>query len=125
MINWFPQHMMHAAKEIGKLLARVDVVIEVRDARVPLSSSSPHLAALLPSHMPVVVVLNKVDLANPNLSQRALHKVGGPERALLASCGGSFRGRGVEAIFKLCSGCVRTRPRPNDPLHVLVVGGEV
>ena len=46
MIQWFPGHMFKASKEIKEILPRVDVVIEVLDARLPGSSQNPMLARL-------------------------------------------------------------------------------
>ena len=37
-INWYPGHMLKAKKELAERLKRVDVVLEMRDARIPLSS---------------------------------------------------------------------------------------
>ncbi len=66
-INWFPGHMHKARKEIKKTLAKVDVVIEILDARIPFSSSNPLLAKLTREH-PVIKVLNKADLADPAIT---------------------------------------------------------
>lgn len=118
-VNWFPGHMLTAARQIAQVLKRVDVVVEVRDARIPFSSSSPVLQSVLPHNMPLVVVLNKADLANANLSHRALQLLG-PDRALLASCGGRSKGSGVAAVVPACLRAAR--PSRSGPLHVLVVG---
>jgi ribosome biogenesis GTPase A len=118
-VNWFPGHMVTAARQITQVLKRVDVVVEVRDARIPFSSSSPVLQAVLPHNMPLVVVLNKADLANANMSHRAVQMLG-PDRTLLASCGGRSKGSGVSAVVPACLRVAR--PSRSGPLHVLVVG---
>ena len=46
-IHWFPGHMNRARKDIAEALRQVDVVIELVDARLPLSSRNPLLAKLL------------------------------------------------------------------------------
>ena len=122
MINWFPGHMVKAARHIEQVLRRVDVVIEVRDARLPLSSSSPLLRAALPPHMPVVVALNKSDLANPNLSHRAVQKLGGKDSAVLISSAGSTKGRGIDKLLPTCVRVAKEAPVDRGPLHVVVVG---
>lgn len=65
-ITWFPGHMAAATRAIRHRLKLADLVIEVRDARIPLSSANadlqPHLSAKRR-----VVALNKKDLANPNI----------------------------------------------------------
>ena len=45
--GWFPGHMAKATRQVAERLAKVDFVIEVRDARVPLSSAAAHLEQLL------------------------------------------------------------------------------
>jgi len=40
-VNWFPGHMDSARKEAAKAMAKIDVVIEILDARVPGASSNP------------------------------------------------------------------------------------
>ncbi len=62
-IQWFPGHMTKTKRELVELLPKVDVVIEVRDARAPLSSANPLLDELCGAK-PRVVVLNKMDLAD-------------------------------------------------------------
>ena len=42
-IQWYPGHIAKAEKQLAKNLEKVDLVIEVRDARIPLSTSHPHL----------------------------------------------------------------------------------
>ncbi|XP_061357736.1 short integuments 2, mitochondrial isoform X2 [Gastrolobium bilobum] len=68
-INWFPGHMAAATRAIRNRLKLSDLVIEVRDARIPLSSANsilqPHLSAKRR-----VVALNKKDLANPNIMHK-------------------------------------------------------
>jgi hypothetical protein len=39
-INWYPGHMLKAKKELAKQLKRVDVVLEIRDARIPSTTSN-------------------------------------------------------------------------------------
>ena len=63
-INWFPGHMNKAKREIKKAMRKVDVVIEVLDARLPDSSENP-LVAQLRGDTPVIKVLNRQDLADP------------------------------------------------------------
>ena len=66
-INWFPGHMHKAAKEMRKLVDKMDMVIEVLDARIPYSSDNPLLAEIR-SDMPCIKILNKSDLADSALT---------------------------------------------------------
>lgn len=67
-IQWFPGHMTRARREIEGKLKLIDVVIELLDARIPLSSRNPMIDEILTSK-PRVVVLNKADLADPILTE--------------------------------------------------------
>jgi len=70
--NWFPGHMVKATRELTQRLAKVDFVIEVRDARVPVSSAAAHLDRALREtgrQDRRIVALNKMDLISD--AQRA------------------------------------------------------
>ncbi len=64
-IQWFPGHMHKARVEMAGILPRVDLVIEVLDARIPYSSENPMLAELR-GDKPCLKVMNKSDLADPD-----------------------------------------------------------
>ncbi|TYH32061.1 hypothetical protein ES288_A01G221500v1 [Gossypium darwinii] len=65
-INWFPGHMAAATRAIRSRLKLSDLVIEVRDARIPFSSANQDLQPQL-SAKRRVIALNKKDLANSNV----------------------------------------------------------
>ncbi|KAL6659780.1 hypothetical protein ACP70R_002609 [Stipagrostis hirtigluma subsp. patula] len=71
-INWFPGHMAAASRAIRDRLKLADLVIEVRDARIPLSSANEDLQTVL-SAKRRIIALNKKDLANPNIMNRWQH----------------------------------------------------
>ncbi|GAB2725686.1 ribosome biogenesis GTPase YlqF [Halomonas garicola] len=64
MLGWFPGHMNKARRQIKEALPEIDVVIEVLDARLPYSSANPMLAQLT-RHKPVLKILSRADLADP------------------------------------------------------------
>ncbi|EYU20756.1 hypothetical protein ABFS82_11G009700 [Erythranthe guttata] len=68
-INWFPGHMAAATRAIRDRLKVSDLVVEVRDARIPLSSANQELQSMLAGKRRVIA-LNKKDLANPNIMHR-------------------------------------------------------
>ncbi|CAH9079465.1 unnamed protein product [Cuscuta epithymum] len=68
-INWFPGHMAAATRAIRQRLKLSDLVIEVRDSRIPLSSVNEDLQPII-SQKRRVIALNKKDLANSNLIHR-------------------------------------------------------
>lgn len=65
LINWYPGHMVKAENEIKSILKLIDIVVEVLDARIPLSSKNPHIDKFCNSKARIIV-LNKSDLADKN-----------------------------------------------------------
>ncbi|MGI6587667.1 MAG: ribosome biogenesis GTPase YlqF [Peptococcia bacterium] len=72
MINWFPGHMTKTKRLIKENIKWVDVVLELVDARLPVSSRNPLLQEVL-GKKPIVLVLNKVDLAENKETQKWLN----------------------------------------------------
>ncbi len=62
-INWYPGHMKKTKESIQKNLSSVDIVIELRDARIPISSKNPIIEEIL-GDKPRIIALNKSDLAS-------------------------------------------------------------
>ncbi len=62
-INWYPGHMAKSRKALQEQLSRIDAVIELCDARIPMASRNPDLSELL-GRKPRLLVLNKSDLAD-------------------------------------------------------------
>lgn len=69
MIQWYPGHMAKARRILQKDLNLVDLVLEVLDARIPFSSRNPDLDEVL-GKKERIVVLNKIDLANDNITDK-------------------------------------------------------
>ena len=68
-IQWYPGHMRRASNEMIEALPLVNVVIEVLDARIPFSSSNPFIQELS-SEKPHIKLLNKTDLADPDITKQ-------------------------------------------------------
>jgi len=66
-IQWFPGHMAKARRQVTEKLKQIDVVIELLDARLPLSSRNPMIDEIV-SGKPRLVLLNKADLADPEVT---------------------------------------------------------
>lgn len=69
MIQWYPGHMAKTMREIEKNLKLVDLVIELVDARAPLSSQNPLLQPLI-EHKQKIILLMKADLADPTETEK-------------------------------------------------------
>ena len=70
-INWYPGHMARAKRTLAEQLSRVDVVVELCDARLPRSSRNPDLCRLTARKQRILLV-GKSDLADPKLTERWL-----------------------------------------------------
>lgn len=66
-IQWFPGHMTKAKRQMEEHLKMVDMVIELRDARIPDASKNP-LIDELTAHKPRLILLSKKDKADPQIS---------------------------------------------------------
>jgi ribosome biogenesis GTPase A len=65
-IFWFPSHQGKALKQLKNGIHHIDFVVEVRDARIPLTSINPKFEGIF-GHRERLIVYNKADLANPNM----------------------------------------------------------
>jgi len=62
-INWYPGHMAKTKREIKEILDLIDVVIEILDARIPISSQNPDIKEMA-KNKKKIILLNKCDLAD-------------------------------------------------------------
>lgn len=72
---WYPGHMAKGGRALAELLDKLDLVVEVRDARAPLATAAP-LSASFSRTKPVLLVLSKRDLANPQATSLWLGALG-------------------------------------------------
>lgn len=68
-IQWFPGHMAKARREIGEKMKLIDIVIELVDARAPLSSKNPMFDQVC-NNKPRLIVMTKKDLADDQITAR-------------------------------------------------------
>ncbi|XP_015518870.2 mitochondrial GTPase 1 [Neodiprion lecontei] len=71
VLHWFPGHMGKGLKQMQKQLAMVDCVIEVHDARIPISGRNPNFRHTVTGLKPHIFVLNKKDLADSSYQDAA------------------------------------------------------
>ncbi len=67
-LYWYPGHMVKGMRVIKDKLRDIDLVVEVRDARIPTSSANPHFDALI-KEKSRIIVFNKSDLAEAHFEQ--------------------------------------------------------
>lgn len=71
-INWYPGHMVKAQNEIKQSLKLIDIVLEVLDSRIPISSRNPIIEEFS-KNKKRIIVLNKSDLADDNETKKFLN----------------------------------------------------
>lgn len=67
-IQWYPGHMAKTKRKIQEELKLVDVVIELLDARIPISSKNPEVDSII-QNKPKIILLNKSDLSDPEVNK--------------------------------------------------------
>ena len=70
-IQWFPGHMTKTLRLMEKEIRNVDCVLQILDARIPLSSLNPEIERIT-AGKPHVYILNKADLADPDITKQWL-----------------------------------------------------
>jgi ribosome biogenesis GTPase A len=112
--------MAKAKRQIAEVMPKVDIVIEVLDARLPVSSSNPLLEKLR-GHKPCIKVLNKSDLADPAVTKSWVayfDQLAGVKALPIEASKRSTVGQ----ITTLCRRMVPNRGVPGKTLRAMVVG---
>ena len=124
-IQWYPGHMTKTRRQLEKDLKQVDVVCEIVDARIPASSRNPDIDAIC-GNKPRIMVLNRMDLADPEATKRWADYFRGLGMAVVVTDCKSRRGIGdflptVRSVLKekLERDAARGMSRP---VKVMVVG---
>ncbi|WP_183247070.1 ribosome biogenesis GTPase YlqF [Anoxybacillus tengchongensis] len=68
-IQWFPGHMAKAKREVTEKLKLIDIVFELVDARIPISSRNPLIDEIV-ANKPRIMLLNKADMADPDVTKQ-------------------------------------------------------
>ena len=126
IINWYPGHMAKAKRLIEENLKVIDAVIELVDARIPVSSTNPMIAALL-GEKPSVIVLNKADLADPAALElwKAYYRNQGRHVIALNSKDGRGIKQLIQAVRKMAEPKLahwRARGLKNRPVRTIILG---
>ena len=98
VISWFPGHMAKTRKQIAEDLKLVDIVVEILDARIPISSQNPDIKQIT-QNKKKIIVLNKYDLADEKENQKWIeyfNKKG--HKAILVD---ALSGKGINETIRL------------------------
>ena len=85
-IQWYPGHMTKTRRQIEADLKQVDAVCEIVDARIPMSSRNPDIDAICAAK-PRIIILNRMDLADPTATKKWMDY---------------FRSKGIAAVATDC-----------------------
>lgn len=125
-IQWFPGHMAKTRRKITESLSLVDAVVEITDARIPASSRNPELAGIV-VNKPLIVLLNKSDMADPGETAKWIdwYKKQGIT-ALAVDC---RSGKGINAFEGAVKTVLKDKIEKNKekglvgkPLRLMIVG---
>jgi len=95
-INWYPGHMAKTKRQIIEDLKLIDVVIEILDARIPISSQNPDLAKMI-NKKKRIIILNKSDLADKIETEKWIDKF--KKENIIAISVDSNTGNGINKIL--------------------------
>ena len=96
-ISWFPGHMAKTRRQITEDLKLVDVIVEILDARIPISSQNPEIQEII-KNKKKIIILNKSDLSDEKDNKKWINyftKKG--SRVVLAN---SNTGKGVDEVIR-------------------------
>ena len=119
-IQWFPGHMHKAHKQIKEVLPQVDIIIEVVDARIPYSSENPLIGAIR-EKTPCIKVLNKSDLADPDVTQQWIDYLE-QDQDIKAIAITTSKPEQVHQITKLCEQMLPNRLGQDKQIRAMIVG---
>lgn len=119
-IQWFPGHMHKAHKEIKEVLPQVDIIIEVVDARIPYSSENPLIASIR-EKIPCIKVLNKSDLADPEITALWVDYLE-QEEGIKALAITTTKTEQVHQITKLCQQMLPNRLSQDKQIRAMIMG---
>ena len=124
-IQWYPGHMDKAKEKIKERLNLIDVVIELLDARIPLSSRNPDIDEVL-ADKKRIIALNKKDLADPKVTAEWLDYFSETAPSVAIN---SLTGENVKQIFSLADKLTReeqekalARGRNKRDIKLMIVG---
>lgn len=111
-IQWFPGHMTKAKRQMEENLKKVDLVIEIRDARIPYSSKNPMLEKLI-QNKPRLIILSKRDKADPQMTAQWIQALEDEQNKVLALdlIRDSYKKTLVSVANELCQALIEKQKR--------------
>lgn len=125
-INWYPGHMAKTKKQIIEDLKLVDVVVEILDARIPVSSRNPDIEQYI-KNKDRLILLNKSDLEDNNENNRWINyfeQNGIPAVSINSNTGEGIKKaiKKIEEIYSENQTRYQTKGRVGKAIRVMVLG---
>ena len=125
-INWFPGHMAKTKRQIMEDLKLIDVIVEVLDARIPLSSQNPDVRGYS-KNKKKVVVLNKADLADETETKKWVKYFASKEIPAVITDANSGKGindviRAVREVAKETQEKFADKGRIGKSIRIMILG---
>ncbi len=125
-IQWFPGHMTKTRRMIGANISLVDAVVEILDARIPMSSRNPDMNGMI-GNKPRLFILNKADMADPKITDNWISYF--RKQGIAAISMDCKSGRGVKnftgAVEQLLAPLLEKRKNAGmigTPIRLMIVG---
>ncbi|MBM7618969.1 ribosome biogenesis GTPase A [Bacillus tianshenii] len=99
-IQWFPGHMAKARRQVTEKLKLIDIVYELVDARIPVSSRNPMIDEIV-ANKPRIILLNKADMADSRITKQWLDYFNLKGETTEAIAIDSQTGKGLQQISSL------------------------
>ena len=124
-INWYPGHMAKTRRQIEDDLKIIDVVIELLDARIPISSRNPEIKKIT-KNKKRIILLNKCDLASETSNNKWVNYLSKEAPTILTD---SSSGKGIDKVSKAIDNIMAdeiakqaARGRVNKTIRVMILG---
>lgn len=124
-INWYPGHMAKTRRQIESDLKLIDVVIELLDSRIPISSRNPDIKKLT-QNKKRIIILNKSDLSDESVNKEWVQELSKEAPVILTD---SNSGRGIEKVSKKIDSLMEeelekqaARGRVNKTIRIMILG---
>ena len=97
ILNWYPGHMAKTKRQISEDIKLIDIIIEILDSRIPISSRNPDIAQIT-KNKDKIIILNKSDLADAKQNELWVQYFKNKgQTAILADCN---NGKGINEILR-------------------------
>lgn len=114
-INWFPGHMKKTKEIIIDNLKLVDVVLEIIDSRIPISSRNPMIDEIV-ADKPRMIIMNKSDLSDPEVNKKWIAKF--KEEGIPAILMNSKENVQVDKIYKEAKILLKEKFKKNEEKNI-------